>query len=97
LTVFWQNANFIDQESSMRPFARYNVKTITVTQYSQDFESILRRRRKTAAFEAWRLQLNPKDRLPRGPFFRGKTAGKPNLGMIDEFWSAFSSDQGIAS
>lgn len=80
----------------MHRHARYDVKVIKVTQYRSDFEALLRRRQKTAAFEEWRLRLNRKDRLPRGRFFRGKTAGSEKRVMVDEFWCAHSSPAAIA-
>ena len=80
----------------MRRHARYNVKMIKVTQCRSDFEALLRRRQKNAAFEEWRLRLNRKDRLPRGPYFRGKTAGEDKKVMVDEFWRASSPSPAIA-
>jgi hypothetical protein len=74
----------------MHSHARHNVKVIKVTQYRSDFDALLRRRQKNAAFEEWRLRLNRKDRLPRGPFFRGKTAGEDKKIMTDEFWRTSS-------
>lgn len=71
----------------MRHFARHNVKLIQVTQYAHDFQPV---QRKNVAFEEWRLRLKKHDRLPRGPFFKGKTPGKQTFTMVDEFWNAFT-------
>ena len=44
-------------------------------------------RAKNAAFDEWRLSLNPKDKLPRGQFFKGKTPGPVRaLLIMDEGW-----------
>jgi len=44
-------------------------------------------RKRTACFEEWRAKLQPNDRLPRGPFFKGKKAGVEPL-IMDEYWLA---------
>lgn len=45
-------------------------------------------RLKTAAFRDWQHKLNPSDQLPRGKFFKEKTAGKPVV-IMDEFHMTF--------
>ncbi|EGR3042467.1 hypothetical protein DMW15_22940 [Vibrio parahaemolyticus] len=40
-------------------------------------------RLKTAAFQEWQHKLHRNDTLPRGPFFKGKKAGKP-IFIMDE-------------
>lgn len=40
-------------------------------------------RLKTAAFRDWQYSLHRNDQLPRGRFFKGKTAGKPIM-IMDE-------------
>lgn len=60
-------------------------KLTTVTQSHEDFEHLAQRLRKVAAFEEWRKKLKRGDRLPRGHFFKGKTAGQRIFAM-DEFW-----------
>lgn len=44
----------------------------------------LQRLKKTAAFDEWRQRLNPNDRLPRGPYFKGKKGARPMF-VMDEF------------
>jgi len=44
------------------------------THSSPDFGRYVAYRRKTAAYVEWREKLSPTDRLPRGSFFRGKSA-----------------------
>lgn len=60
-------------DSSGRP-ARLPRAPITVTQAGPGFDR-LAYRAKNAAFDEWRLSLNPNDKLPRGRFFKGKMAG----------------------
>ncbi|WP_435000000.1 hypothetical protein ACRZ5S_22905 (plasmid) [Vibrio scophthalmi] len=43
---------------------------------------------KTAAFREWLHKLNRNEKLPRGTYFKNKTAGKPVI-IIDEFHSYF--------
>lgn len=61
--------------------------TVTVTQAMPDIERYEAYRRKTAAFEEWRQNLNRNDRLPRGKFFKEKKPGC-SLVVMDEFWRA---------
>ncbi|MBW9240762.1 hypothetical protein I6U33_25870 [Pseudomonas carnis] len=67
------------------------MKFITATQEftAADREKVLMLSaniKKTAAFDEWRKRMCANDRLPRGPFFKGKKAG-PDLFIMDEFWA----------
>lgn len=69
--------------------AKHGHRVVAVTQNAPDLQRHEAYRRKTAAFEEWRLRLNRSDRLPRGRFFKGKKPGR-KLVVMDEFWRAFS-------
>lgn len=72
-------------ESSGRP-ARHPRAPITVTQAGPGFDRDAYRA-KNAAFKEWSLSLNPRDKLPRGRFFKGKTPGPVQaLLIMDEGW-----------
>ncbi|MBV7547492.1 hypothetical protein KW849_14465 [Pseudomonas sp. PDM26] len=70
------------------------MQIITATQEftAADWEKVGQlsaKRKQTAAFDEWRKRLRPNDRLPRGPFFKGKNAGS-DLFIIDEFCQAYA-------
>nr|WP_011922924.1 hypothetical protein [Pseudomonas fluorescens]CAM96147.1 hypothetical protein pQBR0115 [Pseudomonas fluorescens SBW25] len=68
---------------------KHGTPLFAATQTQADIERFDACRRKTAAFEEWRLKLNLSDRLPRGRFFKGKRPGR-KLVVMDEFWQAFN-------
>lgn len=43
---------------------------------------------KHAAFRSWQYRLGSGDRLPRGPFFKGKRPGRPII-VFDEYHQMF--------
>lgn len=80
----------MSMHSSIATAQKYGTRTVTVTQTLPDMERYEAYRRKTAAFEEWRLKLNRGDRLPRGRFFKGKCPGR-KLVVLDEFWRTHAS------
>lgn len=61
-----------------------------VRMVEQNLDDYKRKAGTNAAFREWQFKLRPGERLPRGKFFKGKTAGRRPHVVMDEFWSALS-------
>ena len=65
---------------------KYNATVIVTQQLPKDWDLIVARRTRNAAFEEWRQKLSRGARLPRGRYFVGKKAGPQNMVAWDECW-----------
>lgn len=63
---------------------------IVVQQLPADWDAVVARKKRNAAFEDWRKRLSKGDRLPRGRFFIGKSPGCPRIRLWDEAWMYMS-------
>lgn len=61
-----------------------------------EVEGVVRKMAKEAPFKEWQHKLTPGDRLPRGKFFKGKSAGQP-LFIMDEAWAFLGNASGYKS
>jgi predicted ATPase len=66
---------------------KHNITIVEVEQRMPDYEAIIARRNRNAAFESWRKQLSQGDTLPRGSYFIGKKPGVQKTVLMDEVWS----------
>lgn len=60
---------------------KFGTRVHHVTQSAEDFI----RPRYGTAFKEWQYKLKRGDKLPRGKWFKGKTAGRPRV-IFDEAW-----------
>ena len=66
------------------------MSNIVVQQLPADWDAVVARKKRNAAFEDWRKRLSKGDRLPRGRFFIGKSPGCPRIRLWDEAWMYMS-------
>lgn len=65
---------------------KFNATVIVTQQQPKDWDLVVARRNRNAAFEEWRQKLQRGTRLPRGRYFVGKKAGLQNMIVRDECW-----------
>ena len=65
---------------------KFNATCSVTQQLPKDWDLIVARRNRNAAFEEWRLKLQRGDRLPRGRYFVGEKPGWRSMIVLDECW-----------
>lgn len=66
---------------------KFNATVIVTQQLQKDWDVIVARRNRHAAFEQWRQKLPSGARLPRGRYFVGKQSGRQVMMALDECWT----------